>query len=119
MSLVIDPAASQPPFAQLRTQLIEQIMSRQLPAGAKLPSVRQLASELGLAPNTVARTYRELESEGYVITRGRGGTIVAPVAAASAETQRQADALSADYVAHMRTLGYGDEAIQLAVRQAL
>lgn len=117
--LVIDPQSAEPPFAQLRQQLIDQIMSRHLPAGSKLPSVRQLAADVGLAANTVARTYKELEAEGYVITRGRHGTIVAPVAQADAETQRRADELTVGYVAQMRALGYGEDAIVLAVRQAL
>lgn len=119
LQLKVDPQADEPPFAQLRQQLVDQIMSRQLPAGSKLPSVRQLAADVGLAANTVARTYKELEADGYVITRGRHGTIVAPVASADADTQRRADELTSDYVAQMRALGYGEEAISLAVRQAL
>jgi DNA-binding transcriptional regulator YhcF (GntR family) len=49
----------------------------ELAAGQKLPTVRQLASDLGLAPNTVARTYRELEADGVITTHGRRGTFVA------------------------------------------
>ena len=44
--------------------------------GEKLPPVRQLATDLGVAPNTVAKAYRQLEEEGHVETRGRGGTLV-------------------------------------------
>ena len=46
--------------------------------GTRLPAVRQLAADLGLAVNTVARAYRELEAAGLVETRGRHGTVVAP-----------------------------------------
>ena len=46
-------------------------------AGSRLPTVRRLADDLGIAPNTVARCYRELETAGVIETRGRGGTIVA------------------------------------------
>ena len=118
-TLRIDPQASHPPFEQLRRQLIEQIASRQLPAGTRLPPVRRLAADLALAPNTVARAYRELEAEGYLITQGRNGTIIAPVAAPSDEIQQRAVELAAHYVAGMRALGFGTDAILLTVRQAL
>lgn len=48
------------------------------PAGARLPPVRQLAIDLGVATGTVARAYQELESDGYLQTRRGGGTWVAP-----------------------------------------
>lgn len=74
--LRIDPKSDVPPYEQLRDQLMAQIESGQLPPGARLPAVRRLAGDLGLAPNTVARTYRELERRSYVRTAGRNGTIV-------------------------------------------
>lgn len=64
-------------FDQLRTQIIDAIRVGTLPPGARLPTVRDLAGELGLAVNTVARAYRELETAGVVETRGRHGTFVA------------------------------------------
>lgn len=112
-TLTIDPHATRPPFDQLRRQLIEQIVSRQLPAGTKLPPVRRLAADLALAPNTVARAYRELEAEGYLVTQGRNGTMVAP------NSDVQATELAASYVASMRALGFADDTIVMAVRQAL
>jgi DNA-binding transcriptional regulator YhcF (GntR family) len=45
-------------------------------AGTKLPAVRVLAADLGIAPNTVARAYRELEADGILETRGRNGTVI-------------------------------------------
>lgn len=118
-TLTIDPHAHHPPFEQLRQQLIEQILSRQLPAGTKLPPVRRLAADLALAPNTVARAYRELEAEGYLITQGRNGTMVAPIAAPSDDAQQRAAELAAGYVSGMRQLGFGPDAILTAVRHAL
>ncbi|WP_051137769.1 GntR family transcriptional regulator [Leucobacter chironomi] len=117
--LRIDPGDPRPPFEQLRAQLIERIMTRQLPEGTKLPSVRQLAADLALAPNTVARAYRELEAEGYLVTRGRNGTTVAPIAPADAAAQLGAAELVAAYVEGMRALGFGSEAIVGEVRRAL
>lgn len=73
----VDPRAAQPLFDQLRTQVIAGVRGGQLPPGARLPTVRELALRLGLAVNTVARAYRELESAGILETRGRFGTFVA------------------------------------------
>ncbi|WP_281258197.1 GntR family transcriptional regulator [Leucobacter massiliensis] len=117
--LRIGGADARPPFEQLRLGLIERIMRRELPAGEKLPPVRALAAQLGLAPNTVARAYRELEAEGYVETRGRGGTVVAPVAAVDSESAQRGAELAAAYVRGMRELGFGPEAIVGEVRRAL
>jgi DNA-binding transcriptional regulator YhcF (GntR family) len=76
--LAIDPSSSTPPFEQLRRQLIEQTRNGDLAVGAKLPTVRELAATLHLAPNTVARAYRELESDHIIETRGRNGSFVSP-----------------------------------------
>jgi DNA-binding transcriptional regulator YhcF (GntR family) len=75
----LQPKLSTPLFDQLRTQIIEGIRDGRLAAGARLPTVRDLAAQLGLAVNTVARTYRELETAGMVETRGRLGTFVCGV----------------------------------------
>lgn len=74
--ITMDHRSSVPPYEQVRTQLAAQISHGTLPAGTRLPTVRRLADDLGLAVNTVARAYRELEAAGLVETRGRGGTIV-------------------------------------------
>lgn len=103
--LSVDPGAPAPPYEQIRRQLIEQISSGELQPGAKLPAVRRLASDLGLAPNTVARTYRELEMAGYVQTRGRNGTIVTGLAGAESDVHRQATQLSTEYATNMLRLG--------------
>jgi DNA-binding transcriptional regulator YhcF (GntR family) len=65
-----------PPFEQLRTRIAALAASGELPAGTRLATVRQLATDLGLATNTVARAYRELEADGVVATEGRRGTFV-------------------------------------------
>ena len=71
-----DPQASKPLFDQLRSQIIDGIRGGRLPPGTRLPTVRELAGQLGMAVNTVARAYRELESAGILETRGRFGTFV-------------------------------------------
>ncbi|MCG5430820.1 GntR family transcriptional regulator [Mycobacterium sp. MYCO198283] len=75
--LRIDPDASNPPFDQLRTAIIDAVRDGRLPAGTRLPTVRELAAQAQVAVNTVARAYRELEAAGVVETRGRLGTFVA------------------------------------------
>lgn len=68
--------SSVPLFEQLRLRIIQLADDGTLPAGAKLPAVRQLADQLGVAPHTVARAYKELELAGVVATHGRNGTLV-------------------------------------------
>lgn len=75
----VDQNAAKPLFDQLRTQIIDGIRDGKLPPGTRLPTVRELAGKKGLAVNTVARAYRELESAGILETRGRFGTFVARV----------------------------------------
>lgn len=75
--LTIDPLAAEPPFEQLRTQIAGRVAAGTMAPGEKLPTVRALAAEVGLAVNTVARVYRELEADGVVTTEGRRGTFVA------------------------------------------
>jgi DNA-binding transcriptional regulator YhcF (GntR family) len=61
--LTLDPDNPTPPYEQLRRQLADLIAARQLGPGDRLPPLRQLAGDLGVAVGTVARTYRELEQE--------------------------------------------------------
>jgi DNA-binding transcriptional regulator YhcF (GntR family) len=103
--LTIDPSLPAPLYEQLREQLVAAIAGGELAPGDKLPPVRQLAAELDLAPNTVARTYKELEAAGYLQTRGRNGTTVAEDLAGN-ETHRKASALTSDYLAAMAALGF-------------
>lgn len=74
--LRIDLASDTAPYEQLRTQIAAMAAEGDLTPGQKLPTVRQLAADLGLAANTVARAYRELESDGVISTQGRRGTFV-------------------------------------------
>lgn len=77
--LAVDARGSKPLFDQLRTQIIEAVRDGRLPPGTRLPTVRELAGQIGLAVNTVARAYRELEAAGVLETRGRFGTFVSRV----------------------------------------
>lgn len=68
--------AEVPPFEQARSQIASRIATGALPSGTRLPTVRALAGDLGLAVNTVARVYKELEADGLIVTEGRRGTFV-------------------------------------------
>jgi DNA-binding transcriptional regulator YhcF (GntR family) len=76
MILDVDTSSAVPPYDQVRAQLTSLITGGALAPGTRLPAIRQLAGDLGIAPGTVARAYRELEHAGLVATRGRHGTRV-------------------------------------------
>jgi GntR family transcriptional regulator len=113
--IIIDTSSPVPPFEQLRQQLVAQIEEGELTPGTQLPTVRRLAADLGLAPNTVARTYRELEQAGAVRTAGRRGTVVAEPSLDVADDARQS---AAAFVRRMRALGLDPTQTLQLVRQA-
>jgi GntR family transcriptional regulator len=119
LSVVTDDVI--PPYEQLRRQLAYLISSGSLRPGQRLPPLRQLAGDLGLAVGTVARTYRELEADGLISSRRGGGTRVTnlPSALADEHRQRQLTEHAADYVLKARLLGAGDDAIIDAVSRAV
>lgn len=98
--LPLDAFSDIPPFEQLRVQLASRATTGDLPPGTRLPTVRALAEQLGIATNTVARAYRELEADGVVVTEGRRGTFVA-----AAEAPGDAVAAAEEYAATARRLG--------------
>ena len=120
-ALVVDTRDPTPPFEQLRRQLAELIGAGVLDVGARLPPLRQLAADLSLAVGTVARTYRELEIAGLVISRRGGGTKVAAGAAcrSAADIARAIDDGAETLVRASRLLGAKDKDIYQAVERAL
>lgn len=102
MIIEIDPHGAVPPYEQVRAAIAASARSGALAAGTRLPPVRQLADELGLAANTVARAYRELEQAGLVETRGRHGTFVTHRAAG---VPVEAQQLARQYAERTRALG--------------
>lgn len=104
------------PYEQVRTQIADAIQSGELAAETRLPTVRQLAGELDLAVNTVARAYRELEMAGLVETRGRHGSFVAPH---DTKARRQAMRTTRTFVDALRRLGVGPHETLALVRREL
>jgi DNA-binding transcriptional regulator YhcF (GntR family) len=112
LDLSVDPTSVDPPYEQIRTQIERQVADGVLTPGSRLPPVRALAAALGLATNTVARAYRELDHAGVVSTRGRAGTVVNGDRADHAAKQA-----ATAYADAMRALGIGqDEALGLVRR---
>lgn len=100
--IVIDPSSPLPPFEQLRAGLVDAVASGELAPGARLPTVRRLAEDLGVAPGTVARAYRELEASGIIETRGRNGTFVAFDADPARQQLQRAAAAFVEQVRELR-----------------
>jgi DNA-binding transcriptional regulator YhcF (GntR family) len=75
--LIVDAGLPLPPYEQIRGQIATMVATGVLTAGARLPTIRQLAADLDIAPGTVTRAYRELEQAGDIVSRGRHGTFVA------------------------------------------
>jgi DNA-binding transcriptional regulator YhcF (GntR family) len=109
--IVIDASSHLPPFEQLRAGLVDAVSSGELAAGERLPTVRRLAEDLGVAPGTVARAYRELEASGIIETRGRNGTFVS---FHGDPAHQQAQRAAAAYAEQVRALRLDtDEALAL------
>ena len=91
--IVVDPGSGVAPWRQVRDQLVRLVRTGALPVGSRLPAIRQLAGDLGLAAGTVAGVYRELEAAGVLHTARRAGTVVAAVPEAPA-AEAHADPLA-------------------------
>lgn len=114
--IIVDPRSPVPPFEQIRVQLLSMIASAELPPGSRLPTVRKLAADLEVAPNTVARAYKELELNAVIESKGRHGTFVVyhedPV-------QKQAQKAALEFAHVVRTLRISEHDAVDLVSQAL
>jgi GntR family transcriptional regulator len=116
MIVEIDPNSHVPPYEQVWAQIATMIDAGVLGAGVRLPSIRQLAADLGLAANTVARSYRELEVAGLVVSRVGNGTAVAARRStlSAADRQQRLRAAADTYLATAARLGStADEAVAM------
>lgn len=113
--VTLDPNSPVAPFEQVRGQLAAAIERGGLEQSVRLPTVRELAADLGLAVNTVAKAYRQLELAGLIETRGRHGTFVAGAPTANEQLARKA---AQDFMRRMRELGIGNaEALAILNRE--
>lgn len=119
--IVVDAAASAPPFQQIVDQVRALVQCGELPPGTSLPTVRQLAGDLRVAPNTVARAYAELQQHGWIEADGRRGTRIAGKPPASRDRAAHAtlhDAV-AEFVQSLVHRGYSRTEIARALREAV
>jgi GntR family transcriptional regulator len=77
MQIRIDNASNRPVYRQIIDQIKRDIAMGRLIKDEKLPTVRQLAAQLAINPNTIAKAYRQLESEGIIVTRPGSGAFIA------------------------------------------
>lgn len=124
MVLSIDMNSDEPIYQQIRTQIVLAVATGELSPGDSLPSVRALASDLGVNMHTVNKAYAVLRDEGYVAMRGRSGAYVADAAGqssplqAQAHEQRMADALLRLALEFRARGGSQEGFVQLAKEQA-
>jgi DNA-binding transcriptional regulator YhcF (GntR family) len=122
LHLSIDTDSATAPFEQVRTQIASAVAEGTLSPGTRLPTVRALAADLGLAANTVARAYRELEADAVIATHGRGGTFVRSdvldESTARSGTAGLARAAAKDYVHTVRRLGLNSQEATRLVHDA-
>ena len=116
MEIVIDTSDSVPVFAQLINQIKKAVLSGELSSGAALPSIRQLANDMGLNHNTVAKAYRLLERDAVIETKGYRGTFIHPNAKANSAVDLNAWVTStlSETIKTLRGSGVTDSEIRIA-----
>ena len=120
MRITLDRSSPEPLSEQLSAAIAERIRRGSLAPGTRLPTVRALAGELELAPNTVAKAYGALEDQGLIVGRGRAGTFVMdrlPRRLPDREL-RLGDAADA-FVRRGKQLGFDDDDIRRALSRTL
>lgn len=115
IDLVVDATSPVPPYQQVVDHVVGLVEQGTVDAGTKLPPVRALAEQLGLAANTVAKAYRLLESAGWVETRGRNGTVIRAAEASSVGAVERA---AGELVRAARDAGVSLEATQALLAAA-
>jgi GntR family transcriptional regulator len=114
-------ASGVPVYRQIIDQILGGIASGGFSPGDQLPTVRQLAVELAVNPNTVVRAYRELEIRGVLSTQQGVGTFITtlPVKPGDAERQRQLDQLVGSLMARAGSAGFSADDIIGRIREFL
>ncbi len=103
----LDPASGVPFYRQIIQQIEQAILARRLEPGDRLPTIRALAIELKINPNTIAKAYGELEIRGIVTTQVGSGTYVSDKRIDMEETERtkKMEAALARFIRDMEALG--------------
>ena len=107
---------ARPIYEQVRDGFRQLILTGALPADTKMPSVRELAGQLAINPNTIQRAYRELEAEGYIVSvPGRGSFVREGSGAAAARREELLERLDV-LVSELKLLGLSGEELAERVR---
>lgn len=115
MRIAVDLDSTTAQYEQIRAQVVALITAGALREGDRLPTVRMLAADLGIAAGTVARAYRELEAAGQVTTKRRVGTVVT----APTRSPGRSEQLAQDLVRTARAEGIAPNDVIDLVRAAL
>lgn len=118
MLLRVDPALPLPVYEQIRVQVARLAVSGQTAAGTRLPTIRQLASDLGLSKGTVERAYELLEADGVVESRGRAGTFLRSRSVEKGPNLADLDSAADALAVVVRQLGVDEAAAQSALARA-
>ena len=94
-----------PIYEQIQSELRRLMLTGVLPPGSRLPSVRELAGQLAINPNTIQRAYRELESDGYILSVAGKGSFVAQVDKLAEQQKKQAVEAFQAAAQRLRALG--------------
>ena len=115
----LDPHSGVPVYRQLIDQVQAAIATSALRTGDQLPTVRRVAVDLAINPNTVSRAYREMELRGILDTQQGTGTFVAgnQIKHPPAERRRQLTQLTTEFVARAGSAGFTVQDLQQALHQ--
>ena len=94
-----------PIYEQIQSELLRLMLTGALPPGSRLPSVRELAGQLAINPNTIQRAYRELEADGYILSVAGKGSFVAQVDQIAEQQKKQAVGAFLAAAQRLRALG--------------
>ena len=97
-----------PIYEQIKSELRRLMLTGALPPGSRLPSVRELAGQLAINPNTIQRAYRELEADGYILSVAGKGSFVAQVDRIAEQQKKQAVGAFRAAAQRLRALGLTD-----------
>ena len=102
-----------PIYEQIQAELRRLMLTGALPPGSRLPSVRELAGQLAINPNTIQRAYRELESDGYILSVAGKGSFVVQIDQLAEQQKKQAVEAFRAAVQRLRALGLREEELAI------
>lgn len=115
--LTLNYRDSRPIYEQIKDGLRRMVVSGALAPDEKLPSVRALATQLSINPNTIQRSYNELEAEGLIYSVPGKGSFVSPDRSADLQRQLELTEKFREIAAKLRYLGVGQEELLALIKE--